>query len=333
MRNNFLKLFAAAGGFSPFHLLNSKKVLILTYHRFEETPGSFSVSRAEFSEHLSYLSKYRRVLPLSEISQRLKDGKSLPANTAAITIDDGFRDAYKIAFPLLKENGMPATLFAVTNFLDGKTWLWTDKMSYVVSKLKSKRAVVQIGEKTIELEKGDARKNYLSAARVNRILKLMPDEEKELALEQAIKQLGVEIPTLPPDNYAPVSWEQALEMDKNNLHIGSHTVTHPILTNIPETQLNFELQNSKKRLEEMLERRVEMFCYPNGAVNENVRQSVEKNGYSGAVTTCQGFNSDDVDPLLLKRIDAQKEMLHFAQSVSGFEIFKHKMRAKLSMTG
>jgi peptidoglycan/xylan/chitin deacetylase (PgdA/CDA1 family) len=154
----------------------------------------------------------------------------------------------------------------------------------------------------------------------------MPDDEKERQIELVAKELDIEIPIVPPEEYAPVSWEQAREMDANKLKVESHTVTHPILINISEEQLNFELKQSKNRLEEQLGRRMEVFCYPNGAVNEAVWQADEENGYECAVTTRQGFNSNGVNPFLMKRIDAQKDIIDFAQSVSGFEDFKQRLR-------
>jgi len=84
------------------------------------------------------------------------------------------------------------------------------------------------------------------------------------------------------------------------------------------------LKNSKHRLEEVLERKVEHFCYPNGLLNENVQKAVKDAGYKSATTTNYGFNTRQRNRFLLARIDAPAAIANFAQSVSGFEAFRQR---------
>ncbi len=294
------------GAFAPFRWANRRNVLILMYHRFGE--GAGKVSAADFELHLEYLKNHHRVLSLVETVEFLQNGKSLPLNSVVITIDDGYRDAYEIAFPLLKKFNFRAVVYAITEFSDGKCWLWTDLMRYVL--LNTKRDV----ENRLE-----------TAAQINANLKKLPNDEKHAKIIEFAKDFGVEIPTLPPPEFAPMNWDQAREMDENGVKIESHTVTHPILTNISANELDFELQTSKKRLEEVLNRRVEHFCYPNGSLNKTVEKAVEKAGYKSATTTEYGFNNPQTEKFLLKRIDAQSSIENFAQSTSGFESFRFQV--------
>ena len=327
MKKKLLKTIHKLGGFTPFHLLNRDKILILMYHRFSPEISPHKVSAAEFEAHLEYLKKNNRVLSLSEVLIYLQNDKALPPNTVVITIDDGYADTYKTAFPILKKFGFPATLFAVTDFLDGKCWLWTDFMRYVLTRTKENFCSFEFENyDKIETELAGELQRSDTAGRINSRLKLLPDEQKEVKIKQIAEALKVEIPVLPNLEYAPISWEQAREMDAENLKVESHTATHPILTNITQTRLDFELQTSKKRLENVLNRTVENFCYPNGTLNETVWQSVRNNNYKCAVTTNYGFNEKRVNPYLLNRISAQNDIADFAQSVSGFEAIKEKFR-------
>lgn len=308
------------GAFAPFRWANREKILILTYHRFSLEPDSSRISSAEFAAHLEYLSKNNRVLDLSETIEYLNKGKTLPPNTTVITIDDGYADAYEIAFPLLKTYGFPATVYAVTDFLDEKCWLWTDLMRYVLLKTECDSAKIEFGgEDKIEAKLKSKMQRLETASRVNSRLKKMPDEQKEAKIKAIAANLNVEIPELPVEDFAPMNWTQAREMDARSVRIESHTTTHPILTNIDAKHLDFELKNSKKRLEEVLDRQVEHFCYPNGSVDENIWRAVENSGYKSATTTNYGFNERQGNPFLLNRIDAQSGAANFAQSASGFE--------------
>lgn len=320
MKKTLLKIIYNLGAFAPFQWAVRDKVLILTYHRFSRDKSVSKISSGEFAAHLEYLSKHNRVLPLSETVERLQNGKSLPPNTTVITIDDGYADAYEVAFPLLKKFNFPATVYCVTDFLDGKCWLWTDLMRYVLSKTESKSVKVEFdGGGKIETSLTGEKQRLETASRINSRLKKLPNDVKERRIRKIAESLRVEIPDLPTDEFAPVSWEQAREIDAEGVRIESHTVTHPILTNVSAKDLDFELANSKKRLEEVLNREAENFCYPNGSLNENVWKAVKNAGYKCATTTDYGFNAKGENPFLLKRIDAQSAIENFAQSASGFE--------------
>lgn len=325
MKKTFLNLLYETGAFAPFHRFNRNRILILTYHRFGETETSFAVSRRQFAAHLAYLTKYRKVLSFDEISERLQNGEKLPENAAIITIDDGYRDAYEIAFPLLKKFAAPATLFAVTDFIDGKIWVWTDKMRFIAARMKTEKSTIEIGTERIELENKTADKIFLSGSKANSVLKKMPDAEKDREIECIARELKVEMPDLPPETSAPLSWTQAREMETGGVSFQSHTVTHPMLTQVGENRLNFELNESKQKLEEILQKKINAFCYPSGVFDEKVWQAVKQNDYKCAVTTRYGFNTENANRFLLNRIDAQPDAVHFAQSVSGFEDFRQKL--------
>jgi peptidoglycan/xylan/chitin deacetylase (PgdA/CDA1 family) len=322
MKKTLLKTMYHLGAFTPFHWMSRDKVLILTYHRFSCARNPHRISREEFTAHLAYLKKYNRVLPLTEAVEYLENGKSLPPAATVITIDDGYRDAYETAFPVLKEFGLPATVYAVTGFLDKKCWLWTDLMRFVMLKTKSGAVKIEFENDKIEGELTDDQKRFEIASRINSRLKKMPDDEKKKKINEIAEKLEVEMPATPAEEFAPMTWDEAREMDACGVQIESHTVTHPILTNISADDLNSELVNSKKRLEDVLDRKVKNFCYPNGSLSENVRRAVENAGYTSATTTDYGFNARNENPFLLKRIDASATIENFAQSASGFEALR-----------
>lgn len=322
MKKTILKTMFRLGAFAPFQWAVRDKVLILMYHRFSFEAHPQKISAGEFAAHLEYLRKHNRVLPLSEAVEFLQNGKSLPPNSVVITIDDGYADAGEIAFPLLKKFQMPAAVYVVSDFLDGKCWLWTDLMRFVLQQTKINKIEIRFENDKIESVLKDNLQRLEIAGRVNSHLKKLPDDLKEKKIAEIAAALEVEIPEKPVAEFAPVSWEKAREMDAEGVRIESHTVRHPILTGIEPEKLDFELKNSKKRLEEVLERRVENFCYPNGSYNETVQKAVKNAGYKSATTTEYGFNSGNQDVFLLKRIDAPAAIANFAQSVSGFESFR-----------
>lgn len=328
MKKQLLKTIFNFGGFTPFHWANRNKLLILTYHRFSCGQDASKVSAADFESHLQYLSLHNTVLPLAEAVECLKNGTALPPNATVITIDDGYSDAYEIAFPKLKKYGFPATVYAITDFVDQKIWLWTDLMRYVMAKtIESEVSLDFRSGDCVQASLIDSAKRLETANRINERLKKMPNEQKDVKIAEIARQLNVKVPTVPPRAFAAMTWDQAREMDVDGVNIESHTVTHPILTNIVQAELDFELRSAKTRLEKELGRTVNHFCYPNGSLNDAVGEAAENAGYFSAVTTAYGFNNGFQNQFLLNRIDAQSAIESFAQSASGFEAVKQRVFA------
>jgi peptidoglycan/xylan/chitin deacetylase (PgdA/CDA1 family) len=161
---------------------------------------------------------------------------------------------------------------------------------------------------------------------MNEMLKQISDDVKEETIQSIARQLGVKVPDEPPAEFAPITWRQAREMDRAGIEIGSHTVTHPILPNVCPERVRRELNDSRLRLESVLGHSVKLFCYPNGNMNVEVREEVKRAGYVSAVATEYGFNDDHSDPFALRRIPAAADLARFAQSTSGFEQIKMKLR-------
>jgi peptidoglycan/xylan/chitin deacetylase (PgdA/CDA1 family) len=103
--------------------------------------------------------------------------------------------------------------------------------------------------------------------------------------------------------YDMMDWPELLRLDPALITIGSHTLTHPILPTLTAGEIEFELRESRRCLEQKLGRQAEFFCYPNGSYDARVYQAV-KNSYRAAVATETGVLSrkDPVDLYRLPRI-------------------------------
>jgi peptidoglycan/xylan/chitin deacetylase (PgdA/CDA1 family) len=104
---------------------------ILCYHRFGNSGDRLEVSQAQFREQLNYLKTHRyRVIPLQDLQAFLRGEQALPKRAVVLTIDDGHRSIYKIAYPLLKEFGYPVTLFVYTDYIGkgGLRWKELEEM-------------------------------------------------------------------------------------------------------------------------------------------------------------------------------------------------------------
>src|SRR5215470_7105456 len=190
-KHALLGLARMSGAFAVFRAMNRRRILVLTYHRFSHTPRSGRTSAANLAAQLDYLASRYTVLPLSMIESRLREGRPLPRSTAAITIDDGYSDFYEIAWPLLCRRNIPATVFSVTDFVDGNRWIWTDKIPFLLSRTHEERIAIDVGGLRITgALNGDPSRRQL-ATRLNSLLKHLPDESKDHLIDRIAAQCGV----------------------------------------------------------------------------------------------------------------------------------------------
>ncbi len=99
---------------------------ILCYHRFGARPSQLAVTPAAFEAQMDYLARNGyHVLPLSRVMSFLERGEPIPRKSVVVTIDDGYRSTYDVAFPILRKYSFPATIFLYSDFVgapDALTW-------------------------------------------------------------------------------------------------------------------------------------------------------------------------------------------------------------------
>ena len=100
------------------HVDGYQTVPVLCYHRFGNRASKLTVTPAAFAAQMAYLAQNGyHVLPLARLAEFLAGKEPLPKKTVVITIDDGYRATYDIAFPILKTHGFPATVFLYSDFV------------------------------------------------------------------------------------------------------------------------------------------------------------------------------------------------------------------------
>ena len=105
-------------------------VWVLCYHRIVDKPVRYTnLQPAAFTEQMNYLAENNfNVVPLQEIVDAMQYGVKLPEHTVALTFDDGYKDNYTFAYPILKQHKFPATLFIYPNYISngGAALTWED---------------------------------------------------------------------------------------------------------------------------------------------------------------------------------------------------------------
>jgi peptidoglycan/xylan/chitin deacetylase (PgdA/CDA1 family) len=292
-------------------------LLILMYHSIGASPllhPGLRVSEKNFAGQLDYLRRRYRILSLERAAAMIERGEPLPDNAVALTFDDGFRDNYESAFPLLRERGLPATIFVATEPLMKKKSLWPYRLISWFEDCRASRLEFSPGElpgmgRTV-FDLTTRRGRGRAGRAVEAALWLAGLPERERLLGQVAEKLGVAPESDPFDDLPMLAWEQVREMADAGIEIGSHTTTHPALSGLSREEAMRELAESKKLLEAKLGRTVNSFAYPFGGpqhFTDESRRLVGEAGYAAACTTIRGINRENADPLALLRVGVQDD--------------------------
>lgn len=293
-------------------------ILILTYHRILPNnylshwlqPGMYVHSHT-FDNHLKFLSNYFDFCPIHSLNLNKVPFLSKPA--CILTFDDGWRDFYDHAFPILKKHSVPATVFLPTGYIGTHRWFWTDRLGHALHSLENyPPSGSHDTRNTIEnLVYSITRTTGSFSGKLEQSISLLKQYPSD-TIENVLSYLE----SLAGDNTggerAFLSWDEVRDLKKSGLvSFGSHTVNHSILTNIENDQeVEKELSDSKSELIRqgaVGENEPIPFCYPNGNYNQAIKEKVSK-VYDWACTTKSGMNGPDSDPHALRRIALHEDM-------------------------
>lgn len=273
------------------------------YHRVCPKGDNWSLeplSPQSFERQLEYFCRSYEIVPLEKLVQCIQQGKSLPEKAVAITFDDGYKDNYLYAYPILKKRHVPVTIFLATGYIGKDRLFWWDEVSYMINNTTAAQLDLD--------ELGSYSLRPLNRCRAGFIisekLEDLPDARKNILIE---KLTGICQVSIPPGlgQELVLSWDEVREMSNDGIAFGAHTVNHPSLTNMPFEQAKWEITQSKKDIEDKLGKEVRAFSYPDGKFDSEIVKFVKENGFTYAVSILHGKLISSKDNIYtLSRIEA-----------------------------
>jgi peptidoglycan/xylan/chitin deacetylase (PgdA/CDA1 family) len=247
---------------------------------------------AQFERELRFLRRNFDVIPLGRLVDALADAPAATAGKVALTFDDGLRNNVTIAYPLLKRLGLPATFYVCPQLAETGEWLWNHEMRQRLKRLEQpafSRLARVVGLSSADLEALIA------------WMKTLPLAERRRAEAQVRAATPRFVPTAEERGEFDIAgWKELRSLDPKIITIGSHTLSHPILPSLPPDDLELEVGGSRRELEGRLQRRVDLFAYPNGDQNAAVRACTRKH-YRSAVISIPSEVKSGCDVHLMPR--------------------------------
>ncbi len=287
---------------------NQNLLTVLTFHRVlpEELRKKYPLpvlvtTPDELEWVLKYCVEQYSCGSLAAKCKEWREGKADKKPHLAITFDDGQEDNYRYALPVLEKLGVSATFFVPVEHINSGDLLWHDIVGFFVMKYAGSNhpAYNQLLQK-LEIIENIQLSKLEKTKKIIRKIKTLTDKERDTIVNELNQAYD---PKKENVWSGLMSWSQLEELTKKGHEVGSHSMTHPILTTCEIPKLKFEIETSRKILEENLHVSIQSFCFPNGDFDERILDIVSNAGYLQAVNTKWQANHQKTSMFQLGRCD------------------------------
>ncbi|MDP3722450.1 MAG: polysaccharide deacetylase family protein [Candidatus Omnitrophota bacterium] len=269
-------------------------LLVVAFHRIT-TPEAFETglwslvngSPEVFEAMVNFLKDHVTIVSLATLRQALDGRVSLPPGSLLLTFDDGYRDFVTFVAPILKRHRLPAVVFPTTAGLgELKRLLWIDRLALTVDRNLRTESVGE-GVPAVHDWRREARKQQLIKAG----LKAQSHPAAATAVDWHDGGCGEQ--EIASRLYLSA---EDLRMLDPSIAIGSHGISHRLLTGLSGQEVVRELAESKAVLEAAVGRPIEAFAYPVGRSSDIPREAetlLAQCGYTMGFTMECGHNRLD----------------------------------------
>lgn len=307
--------------------VSSDKYNIITYHRILQQkavnewvePGMY-VKPETLQLHIKFFKKYFTIVGFDEIQniseKKMKIQRKKPF--CVLSFDDGWKDFYTHAWPVLQKENVPAIVYLPTAFIGSDKSFWTDRIARLLKNNSKENFCDQLNktDKMKMLNVVGSYRHQLSAAIT--ILKRYSYQRIEEILDCCEKKAGIMNDSI---ERTFMNWKEIRELfDSGLVSFGSHTVNHAILDRLSINDIHTELMLSRKTLlaQKIVGESI-AFCYPNGNYTNEIADLVAKEGYSLAMTCDSGWNKKGDSLFSLKRISLHED-ISFTESLLAYRL-------------
>lgn len=299
--------------FRGLRYFDSKTLVIFNFHRIRSNVHDprfddfvYGPTQEELYEQFKWLKQNADIISESELLEHVRRKKPLSRSSVMITFDDGYRDNYDLAMPVLLDLKIPAVFFIATGAIENREVGWWDTIAYLVKRCPQKQLTLRGRTWDLTKPRGDAIRELQHWMRTRKA------ETTVYFLEELSRACDVELPAVELSSSELMSWEQIRDAAAKGIAIGSHTHSHRVLSTLSLADQFEEFRVSKAILEEKLNRTMHSVAYPVGGhidCHHETAELAEECGYELGFSFHTGANHlNRLNPLAIGRISAETSL-------------------------
>lgn len=289
-------------------------VPVLGYHRVRhssEDPFDIGIPAEYFAAHVEVIARRGRAIPLAEAIRTL-EARRVPSRAVVVTFDDGYADLIDTILPLLERYEIPATVF-VTTGPAGRAFWWDELAAVLLSTralppsldlvIQGTRRIWALEESSAGNARRERRRRHVLAS-VAAALRVLTAAERDVVMAELRRWSGTS-PAPQPGERSLTALEIARLAAHPLIDIGAHTISHPTLTALRESEQRHEIAGSRATLQELTGRPVASFSYPDGAYSPATISMVRDAGFTAACCSVSDVVTRRSDVFALPRLWVQ----------------------------
>lgn len=313
LKHGLARAGSALGLWSLLERAHRRTWTIVCYHRVlpaAERARYFCpdlvVTPEALAAHCAFYRDHFEVLPVREAFERLERDAFSGKPLLSLSFDDGYRDNFHFAAPILEEHVLRGTFYIIAGLVDTEELPWYDRLARVAGTSNAQPLVEQA--------------KAISAA------------EREALIHELETHETATTPAADLDHI--MRSDQLRQLAARGHEIGAHSMTHPILPRCAADELADEIAGARERLQHLTGASIDTFCYPNGDHSPTVRDATRGAGYRAALSTAQGLNLPSAEPYTLQRVFIHEERLVGVGSAPSRDLlraelaFAHRFRGR-----
>lgn len=316
--------------------LNTRPIIFALHRRANPEHGIGGHDPATVRQQLEFLLKHGYRMVTMDMIDAWVNGEDMDmTNTVAFTFDDGYRDQGELIQETFLPLGIPASMFLITNFIDGQNWPWDTKIKWLVHNAPARpiRLKVEAANLDIRLEANAAQRHRVAQRFIQNVQHSTP-QMLAASIEALAAALDMNIPESPPACHKPITWNQARQLEVDGVRFGSHSLDHYIFSALSNEQADHQICASYQRVRAELNAPLSVFCYPIGGRHDFTGRELTMlptAGYTSAVTMGPGCarrpsNTAAYGAFAIGRYGLPDDMEDFVQYASWIERVKDRAR-------
>lgn len=258
----------------------------------------------EFAGIIADLTAHGTPLSMPDVVAHTAQGTPWPRRAFAVTFDDGFRNNYALAAPVLADRKVPATFYVTTGFIESNGASWIDLIEFAVERTAAVRldiAAIGIrGRWVTPAEKRALLDDVRRAVKTDRTI------DPYAVVAEIWQQTGVSELEVDPELDQKMTWDEVRALAADPLFtVGGHSHTHRIMEFLPQPELEDEVATSMRLLAANVPGRIDHYSYPEGLAHcysDRVIELLRRHGIRCAPSAEHGVNAPAADLFRLKRV-------------------------------
>lgn len=281
---------------------------VLAYHRIDDPgatglyPGLVSAEPDEFARQVAHLASRYRVLSLGDLLDVRRGREPLPRRALLLTFDDAYRDFAEHAWPVLREHGLPVTLFVPTAFVgEPERPFWWDRLYASLVRTEELACETSLGRWPL----GSSAERLDAYRALRTRVKALAHEQAMAVVDEVVARLGEA-----SLGRSLLDWNELRGLAAEGVTLAPHTRTHPLLNRVSLAEAEAEVVGSHADLEREIGTTPRVLAYPSGACSGAVAAMLERCRFELAFTIMRhGVNRlPAVDWLRLRRINVSRSL-------------------------